>query len=60
MTKIAIVQLKASSDKNKNLKKILDYISRATKQKADICAFPEFMMFYTKSSQNPKQLADMA
>jgi len=60
MTKIAIVQLKASSDKNKNLKKILDYISRAAKQKADICAFPEFMMFYTKSSQTPKQLADMA
>ena len=60
MVRIAVVQLKASTDKNKNLKKILDYISRAAKHGADVCAFPEFMMFYTKSSQTPKQLADAA
>ena len=60
MTKIAIVQLKASTDKNKNLKKILHYISKAAKYGADVCAFPEFMMFYTKSSQTPRQLANAA
>ena len=60
MTKIAIVQLKASTDKNKNLKKVLHYISKAAKSGADICAFPEFMMFYTKSSQTPRQLANAA
>jgi predicted amidohydrolase len=60
MTKIEIVQLKVSTDKNKNLKKILHYISKAAKHGADICAFPEFMMFYTKSSQTPRQLANAA
>ena len=60
MTKIAVVQLKASTDKNRNLKKILHYISKAAKHGADICAFPEFMMFYTKSSQTPRQLANAA
>jgi len=60
MAKIAIVQLKASTDKNKNLEKILHYISKAAKHGADICAFPEFMMFYTKSSQTPRQLANAA
>jgi len=35
MAKIAIVQLKASTDKNRNLKKILHYISKAAKHGAD-------------------------
>ena len=58
--KVAVVQFKASTNKETNLKKILDYISKAAKNKAALVAFPEFMMFYTNSSQSPKQLANLA
>ena len=60
MTKVALVQLKADVDKKKNLKKILDYINKAAKRNAKLCAFPEFMMFHTPSSQSPKELASLA
>ncbi len=60
MTKIAVIQFKADIDKSKNLKKITDYISKAAKRGAKLCAFPEFMMFYTSSSQSAKELADLA
>ncbi|MCH8859573.1 MAG: carbon-nitrogen hydrolase family protein [Thaumarchaeota archaeon] len=60
MSKIAIVQFKASTDKNKNLKRILNYIQNASKRGAQLCAFPEFMMFYTSSSQSPAKLASLA
>lgn len=58
--KAAIVQFKASTNKEINLKKILNYISKAAQNKATLVAFPEFMMFYTDSSQTPKQLASLA
>lgn len=58
--KAAVVQLRASTNKETNLKKILGYISRASEKKAGLVAFPEFMMFYTSSSQTPKQLAGLA
>lgn len=60
MSKIAVVQLKASTDKEKNLENILQYILQAAKRKADLCCFPEFMMFYTSSKQTPHQLANEA
>ena len=60
MTKIAVVQFKASTNKNENLKKILNYIKNASKRGAELCAFPEFMMFYTTSSQSPAKLASLA
>ena len=58
--KVAVVQFKASTNKETNLKKIITYISKAAQNKAELVAFPEFMMFYTNSSQTPKQLADLA
>ncbi|MFB5614276.1 MAG: carbon-nitrogen hydrolase family protein [Candidatus Nitrosomaritimum yanchengensis] len=58
--KVAIVQFKASTNKEANLKKITDFILEAAKNKAKLVAFPEFMMFYTSSSQSPKQLASLA
>lgn len=58
--KAAIVQFKASTNKEINLKKILNYISKAAQNKATLVAFPEFMMFYTDSSQTPIQLASLA
>ncbi|MEX1995953.1 MAG: nitrilase-related carbon-nitrogen hydrolase, partial [Nitrosopumilaceae archaeon] len=50
MTKVALVQFKADTDKHKNLDKILDYINKAAQRGAKLCAFPEFMMFFTPSS----------
>jgi len=58
--KVAVVQFKASTNKEINLKKIINYISKAAQNKAKLVAFPEFMMFYTNSSQTPKQLASLA
>lgn len=56
--KAAIVQFKASTYKHKNLEKILGYIKKASERgRADVCAFPEFMMMYTNSSQTPRELA---
>ena len=60
MSKIAIVQFKASTDKTKNLPKILRYIKQAAKNHADLCAFPEYMMFFTPTSQSAKQVAQQA
>ena len=57
MVKIAVVQFKASTDKNQNLKQILNFIDKAASNGAEICIFPEFMMFYTSSDQSPKELA---
>ena len=58
--KVAIVQFKASTNKEINLKKIINYIIKAAEKKATLVAFPEFMMFYTNSSQTSKQLANLA
>ncbi len=58
--KVAVVQFKASTNKETNLEKIIDYISKAAQNKAVLVAVPEFMMFYTNSSQTPKQLASFA
>ena len=58
--KAGIVQFKASTKKNENLTKIISYIIKAASKNATLCALPEFMMFYTDSSQTPKQLANLA
>ncbi|MBI1661994.1 MAG: carbon-nitrogen hydrolase family protein [Nitrosopumilus sp.] len=58
--KAAVVQFKASTNKEINLKKIISYIQKAASKNATLCAFPEFMMFYTNSTQTPKQLASLS
>ena len=58
--KAAVVQFKASGDKADNLERITSLVSEAASNGAVLCAFPEFMMFYTDSSQTPGQLAAMA
>lgn len=60
MTKIAVVQMRADIEKEKNLKKILGYIAQAAKRNSALCAFPEFMMFYTPSRQSASELASLA
>jgi len=58
--KVAVVQLRALRNKEANLKRILSYVDEAAKRGAALCAFPEFMMFYTPSSQSARELAAMA
>jgi predicted amidohydrolase len=60
MTRIAVVQLKASTNKTENLERILDFIGYAANKGAHLCAFPEYMMFYTTSKQSPRKLASLA
>ncbi len=60
MAKIAVVQMRAETDKKTNLKKILRYISQAARKGSVLCAFPEFMMCYTPSSQSASELANIA
>ena len=60
MSKVAVVQFQASTDKNENLKRIVLYIKQASRRGADLVAFPEFMMFYTQSSQTAIELASKA
>ena len=50
--------MKADLRKEKNLSKILQYISKAASQNSALCAFPEFMMCYTPDSQSAKELAN--
>lgn len=58
--KVAIVQFQAHTDKQKNLQKILDCISKAAKKGAELCAFPEFMMFYITPKQSARQVTEQA
>ena len=58
--KACVIQFKASINKEKNLKKIISFISKAASKNAMLCAFPEFMMFYTNSSQTSKQLSNLS
>lgn len=58
--KVAVVQFRASTDKQENLQRILNYIEQAAHNGAILCAFPEFMMFYTTSKQSPMELAENA
>ena len=58
--RVAVVQFTASTSKDANLEKITSFISKAASKKAALCAFPEFMMFYTNSLQTSKQLADLS
>ncbi|MEO2221116.1 MAG: carbon-nitrogen hydrolase family protein [Nitrosopumilus sp.] len=58
--KVAVVQFKALTNKENNLKKIISYMTKAASKHATLCAFPEFMMFYTKSSQTPKELSNLS
>lgn len=53
MTRIALVQMCASTSKEANLSHILECMERAAENGALVCAFPEYMMFYTTSAQTP-------
>ena len=56
----ALVQMKSSVDKNKNLSYSLKLIGRAAQKKAQLICFPEFQMAYSPAEQKPKTLHEIA
>lgn len=52
--------MRASTEKEENLARILRYIGQASRGGSELCAFPEFMMFYTPAGQPAAELAGMA
>jgi predicted amidohydrolase len=58
--RVAIVQLKSSSNKEENLKISVDFIKEAAKRKARLICFPEFQMAFSPARQSSKELAEIA
>jgi deaminated glutathione amidase len=56
----ALVQMKSSVDKNKNLSYSLKLISRAAQKNAQLICFPEFQMAYSPAEQKPETLHEIA
>jgi predicted amidohydrolase len=56
----ALVQMKSSADKNRNLTYSLNLISRAAQNNARLICFPEFQMAYSPVEQKPETLHDIA
>jgi len=60
MTRVAVVQIQSSTDKNANLKRARALIKDAKSRGAEIVAFPEFLMAFSPPSQSAKELAHLA
>jgi len=60
MNKIAVAQLKSSTDKNVNIETALALIAEARNQGADSIAFPEFLMAFSPASQSAAELTEIA
>lgn len=58
--KVAVVQFEASAEKGPNLERAIAAIGESASSGAALCAFQEFMMFYTDASQTRAQLERMA
>jgi deaminated glutathione amidase len=56
MVKVAIVQMKSSVNKDKNLTFSLEMINEARRKKAQIICFPEFQMAFSPNSQTSREL----
>lgn len=60
MSKVAVVQMQASMHKEENLRSAIAYIREAKKERAELVAFPEFLMAYSPSKQTASELAKIA
>jgi len=58
--RVAIVQMKSSTDKEENLRISLDFVNEGARKKADLICFPEFQMAFSSAKQSSKQLANVA
>ena len=60
MIRIAIAQLASSTVKQQNLKAALALIKEAKDKKAELIAFPEFLMAFSPASQSAEELTAIA
>ena len=60
MSRVALVQLRASVHKDENLKVAIGYIKEAKSKEADLVTFPEFLMAYSPTNQSVEELSEMA
>ncbi|GIU72570.1 MAG: hydrolase [Candidatus Nitrosocaldaceae archaeon] len=58
--RVAVAQVRSSTDKEENLKLALEYIEEASKKNAELIAFPEFLMAYSPNSQTVEELYSLA
>jgi predicted amidohydrolase len=60
VSRVALVQMKSSENKDKNLKLSVSLIKEAAEKKANLICFPEFQMAFSPTNQSAKQLAKVA
>jgi deaminated glutathione amidase len=60
MSKVAIVQIQSSTEKQENLRKALELVNHTKSASADLIVFPEFLMAFSPASQTAKELAEIA
>ena len=60
MSKVAIVQVHSSMDKQQNLRRALELVKDSKSAGADLVVFPEFLMAFSPPSQTAKELAEIA
>jgi len=60
MIRIAIAQVRSSTEKSENLKAALFLTQEARTKGAQVIAFPEFLMAFTPASQTVEELAALA
>jgi deaminated glutathione amidase len=60
MSKVAIVQIQSSTEKQENLRQALELVKDSRSAGADLVVFPEFLMAFSPASQTAKELAEIA
>lgn len=60
MSRVALVQLQASIEKEENLKTAVRYIKEAKTKNCELVAFPEFLMAFSPKGQSAGELAELA
>ena len=54
MTKVAVAQIKSSTDKEQNLRTAVSMVEKAGQGGADLITFPEFLMAFSPASQSAR------
>jgi deaminated glutathione amidase len=57
MSKVAIVQIQSSTEKQKNMRRALELVKDSKSAGADLVVFPEFLMAFSPLEQTAKELA---
>ena len=60
MSKVAITQIKSSTDKEENLRTAISMIEQAGRGGAELIAFPEFLMAFSPANQSAEELSKIA